>query len=218
MGLSSRLHTAYLSALVLAESATPEVDGPISERLPDPDVESVSFASPDGTMLADLYLPRDGHDRHAGIVLSHGVAARGKDDPRLVNFADALARAGYAALVPDFVNMRDFRVRPSDIDELVASYEYLESRPDIDASRIGLFGFSYAGGLSVLAASDPRIADRVRFCFLLGGYYDLVSVVTYYGGVTVVGDDHLHDDGDVRAERCVGLPRATEQRQVGLPP
>jgi acetyl esterase/lipase len=75
--------------------------------------------------------------------------------------------------------MREFRVRPSDIDELVTSYEFLETRPDIDAERIGLFGFSYAGGLSVLAAADPRIADRARFCFLLGGYYDLESVLIY---------------------------------------
>ncbi len=176
--LSSRIHTAYLAALVLAESASPEVDGPIATRLPDPVVEGVTFAGPGKTMVADVYRPETG-GKHPGIVLSHGVAARGKDDPRLVNFADALARAGYVALVPQFVNMKEFRVRPSDIDELVASYEYLESRPDVDPTRVGLFGFSYAGGLSVLAAADPRIADRIRFCFLLGGYYDLVSVVTY---------------------------------------
>ncbi len=178
LGLSSRIHTAYLAALVLAESATPDVDGPIASARPDPVVESVRFEVPGKTMLADVYRPPDGGP-HPGIVLSHGVASRGKDDPRLVNFADALARAGYVALVPQFVNMKEFRVRPSDVNELVASYEYLETRPDIDAERIGLFGFSYAGGLSVLAAADPRIAERVRFCFLLGGYYDLESVITY---------------------------------------
>jgi pimeloyl-ACP methyl ester carboxylesterase len=31
----------------------------------------------------------------------------------------------------------------------------------------------------VLAANDPRISERVRFCFLLGSYYDLRSIVTY---------------------------------------
>lgn len=178
LGLSSRIHTAYLAALVLTESATPEIDGPLARARPDPVVDSVTFDSPGRTIVADVYRPAGG-GRHPGIVLSHGVAVRGKDDPRLVNFADALVRAGYVALVPQFVNMKDFRVRPSDIDELVASYEYLERRPDVDPGRVGLFGFSYAGGLSVLAASDPRVAERVRFCFLLGGYYDLESVVTY---------------------------------------
>jgi hypothetical protein len=65
------------------------------------------------------------------------------------------------------------------VDELVASYLYLEGRSDTHADRIGLFGFSYAGGLSVLAAADPRIAGKVRFCFLLGGYYDLQNVIIY---------------------------------------
>ncbi|MFH1501972.1 MAG: hypothetical protein ABIG03_02880 [Candidatus Eisenbacteria bacterium] len=178
LGLSSRIHTAYLAALVLVESATPEVDGPIAGARPDPVIEDVTFDAAGTTMRADLYRPPGGGP-HPGIVLSHGVAARGKDDPRLVNFADALARAGYVALAPQFVNMKEFRVRPSDIHELVASYEYLEGRPDVDPDRVGLFGFSYAGGLSVLAAADPRIAERARFCFLLGGYYDLRSVVTY---------------------------------------
>jgi len=178
LGLSSRIHTAYVSALVLAESATPEDDGPISRLMPDPVLERVTFDAPARTVRADVYRPV-GEERRPGIVLSHGVAARGKDDPRLVNFADALARAGYIALVPDFTNMREFRVRPSDVDELVASYEYLEARPDVDPGRVGLFGFSYAGGLSVLAAADPRIAARVRFCFLLGGYCDLENVLIY---------------------------------------
>ena len=178
LGLSSRIHTAYLAALVLAESATPATDGPIADLRADPYVESVTFDSPGREVLADVYLPRS-EGPHPGIVLSHGVAARGKDDPRLVNFADAMARAGFVALVPQFVNMKDFRVRTSDVDELIASFEYLASRPDVEDGRVGLFGFSYAGGLSVLAASDPRVADRVRFCFLLGGYYDLESVIVY---------------------------------------
>jgi len=178
LGLSSRIHVAYLTALVLAESATPLVDGPIATRRPDPTVEPVTFRAGTKAIVADVYRPA-GEGPHPGIVLNHGVADLGKDDPRLVNFADAVARAGYVALVPEFENLKGFRVRPSDVDEVIAAYEYLAGRPDVKPDRVGLFGFSYAGGLAVLAASDPRIADRVRFCFLLGSYYDLENVVTY---------------------------------------
>lgn len=178
LGLSSRIHVAYLTVLVLAESATPLVDGPIATRLPDPAVEHVTFPAGPKTIVADVYRPA-GEGPHPGIVLNHGVADLGKDDPRLVNFADAVARAGYVALVPEFENLKGFRVRPSDVQEVVAAYEYLAGRPDVNPERVGLFGFSYAGGLAVLAASDARIADRVRFCFLLGSYYDLENVVTY---------------------------------------
>ena len=178
LGLSSHLHTAYLAGLLLGEASTPDIDGPMARLRPDPVVEQVSFQSAGRTIRADIYRPRSGGP-HPGILLSHGVAARGKDDPRLVNFADWMARAGFVALVPEFVNMSQFRVRPSDIEEMVSAYEYLEARPDVEPGRVGLFGFSYAGGLSVLAASDPAIADRVRFCFILGGYYDLENVVIY---------------------------------------
>lgn len=169
---------AYLTALVLAESTTPLVDGQIASRRPDPLVETVTFTSGAKTIVADVYRPA-GDGPHPGIVLNHGVADLGKDDPRLVNFADAVARVGFVALVPEFENLKGFRVRPSDVDEVVASYEYLAGLPEVNPERVGLFGFSYAGGLAVLAASDPRIADRVRFCFLLGSYYDLENVVAY---------------------------------------
>ncbi len=178
LGIGPRIHVAYLASLVLVESVTPDADGPIARLRPNPEVQIVTFEAGEKLIVADLYRPNDGR-RHPGIVLNHGVADRGKNDPRLVNFADALARAGYVALVPEFTNLKEFRVRPSDVDELVASFEYLERSEYVQPDRIGLFGLSYAGGLAVLAAGDPRIADRVRFCFVLGGYYDLRDVVVF---------------------------------------
>lgn len=178
LGSYSHVRVAYLAALVLVESATPDVDGPIAVLRPDPLVEQVSFEVGDKRIVADLYSPARGR-RHPGIVLNHGVAPDGRRDARLVNFADALARAGFVSLVPEFTNLAGFRVRPSDVDEIVGAFEYLESSPLVRSDRIGLFGFSYAGGLSVLAAGDERISERVRFCFSLGGYYDLRNVVTF---------------------------------------
>jgi acetyl esterase/lipase len=172
------IRTAYLTTLLLMEVSSPETDGPISDRLPDPLIQRVSFEAAGRTMIADVYRPV-GDGPHPGIVLNHGVAAGGMNDLRLVNFADALARCGYVALVPEFTNLKEFRVRPSDVDEVVGSFQYLRSLPNVDPDRCGLFGFSYAGGLALLAASDPAISDGVRFCFLLGTYYDLRSIVTY---------------------------------------
>ena len=181
LALGPRVRVAYLTTLLLLELPTPESDGPIAGRLPDPRVARVTFEAAGRTMVADVYRPASGRrgSRRPGIVLNHGVAAGGMNDLRLVNFADALARCGYVVLVPEFINLKEFRVRPSDVDEMVGSYEYLEQLPDVDPDRAGFFGFSYAGGLAVLAANDPRIAERVRFCFLLGSYYDAKSIVIY---------------------------------------
>ena len=174
----AHVRTAYLTTLLLLELPTPDVDGPIATRLPAPLVDVVTFESAGKEIVADIFMPPGGGP-HPGIVLNHGVSARGRNDVRLTNFADALARCGYIALVPEFVNLKEFRVRPSDVNEIVGAYEYLERRPDVDPERVGFFGFSYAGGLAVLAANDPTIADRVRFCFMLGSYYDLRTTVTY---------------------------------------
>ena len=181
LALGPRMHVAYLTTLLLLELPTPETDGSIASRLPDPVVERVTFEAAGRTMIADVYRPASGSQgsRHPGIVLNHGVAAGGMNDLRLTNFADALARCGYVALVPEFIHLKEFRVRASDVDEMVRSYEYLEQLPVVDSDRAGFFGFSYAGGLAVLAANDSRISERVRFCFLLGSYYDIRSIVIY---------------------------------------
>ncbi|MFH1689093.1 MAG: hypothetical protein ABIE42_02510 [Candidatus Eisenbacteria bacterium] len=176
--LAPRLRVAYLTTLLLLELPTPEVDGVIVSCLPDPLVERVTFEAAGKAIVADVYRP-PGDGPHPGIVLNHGVSARGMNDVRLINFADALARCGYVALVPEFVNLKEFRVRPTDVDEIVGAYEYLERLPDVDPERMGFFGFSYAGGLAALAANDPAIAERVRFCFMLGSYYDLSSIAIY---------------------------------------
>ena len=178
LGLAPVLRTAWLATLVLIECSSPETDGPIARLRASPVVETVSFPFGDRRIVADLYRPSTSGPS-PGIVLCHGVAAGGRSDYRLVNFADALSRAGYVALVPEFENLKRFRVRPTDIDEFVAAFEYLETVPSVDRERIGLFGLSYAGGLALLAAARPEIADRVHFCFCLGGYYDLRNVVTY---------------------------------------
>jgi len=173
-----RAKVAVLAAMLLSEAAAPETDGFIARAIPDPIVEVVSYEVGDRTVVADLYHPSGGGP-HPGIVLVHGMVDVGRNDERLMAFADALARAGYAALVPDFEGLRAFRASLDDVELIVGSYEYLAGTHWVRPDRVGLFGISYSGGLALLAAGDPRIADRVQFCFLLGAYHDLRNVVVY---------------------------------------
>jgi len=129
--------TAYLTTLLLLELPTPDVDGPIATRLPAPLVEVVTFESAGKEIVADIFMP-PGAGPHPGIVLNHGVSARGRNDVRLINFADALARCGYIALVPEFVNLKEFRVRPTDVDRSSARTSILSgvrtSTPSVSGS------------------------------------------------------------------------------------
>src|ERR1700729_875814 len=122
-----------------------------------------------------LFLPeRDGP--HAAITMAHGFG--GTKEHRLERFALAFAAAGFVVLVHDHRNFGtsggDLR---GDIDpwQQIADWRraisYLESRPEVDPTRIGLWGTSYAGGHAlVLGATDRRIACVVAQVPTISGY------------------------------------------------
>lgn len=144
-----------------------------------PVVERLEIPRSGGKIIADLYrVPEE--ERQAAILLTHGIIEAGKDDPRLVRFAQSLARCGFVVLVPELVGMKSFRILLSDVDDIVDSFRYLASLDEIvDGDRMGLLGFSYGAGPTFIAAADPTIRDRVRFLVSFGGYYEPINVIRY---------------------------------------
>jgi fermentation-respiration switch protein FrsA (DUF1100 family) len=122
-----------------------------------------------------LFLPeRDGP--HAAITMAHGFA--GTKEHGLERFAQAFAAAGFVVLVHDHRNFGtsggDLR---GDIDpwRQIADWRrvisYLERRPEVDPTRIGLWGSSYAGGHAlVLGATDRRLRCVVAQVPTISGY------------------------------------------------
>jgi uncharacterized protein len=108
--------------------------------------------------------------------LAHGYA--GAKEHGLERFAKAFTEAGFIALVHDHRNFgaSDGAVR-HDIDpwRQIADWRraisFLESRPEVDAPRIGVWGTSYAGGhVLVLGATDRRIRAVVAQVPTISGY------------------------------------------------
>jgi uncharacterized protein len=104
---------------------------------------------------------RDGP--HPAITVAHGFA--GTKEHGLERFAQAFAAAGFVVLVQDHRNFGTSggNLR-GDIDpwrqigDWRRAISYLESRPDVDRTRIGLWVTSYAGGHAlVLGATDRRL-------------------------------------------------------------
>jgi dienelactone hydrolase len=89
--------------------------------------------------------------------MAHGYA--GVREHGIAKFAEAFADAGFVVLLHDH---RTFGVSGGeprqDVDpwRQIADWRraisYLESRPEVDSSRIGLWGTSYAGGASSIPA------------------------------------------------------------------
>jgi dienelactone hydrolase len=173
---------AILSGLLLIQVANPQATGPLTRITTAPARHAVTFRGPGRDMAANLYRPSGGGPgagTGTGVILVHGVNETGKDDPRIVWLADLLARSGFTVLTPDFLGFKSLTLRTSDVEELVATIQYLAGREGGAPGRVGLIGFSYGAGPTIIAAADPRVRDRVQFVVSFGGYYDLLNVITF---------------------------------------
>jgi hypothetical protein len=163
---------------VLADIAAGDQPSSLKVRTPEPRRWTLA-ETVDGRLLGDLYWP--GEAAAAAVVLVPGAARRGKDDPRLVAFAQTFARARFAVLVPEIPNLRTQRLSPDDARPVAAAIRYLAScfEPATHPS-IGLAAISYAAGPALLAALAPTTEDRIGFVFVIGGYYDVEAVLTFF--------------------------------------
>ena len=166
---------AVLSGLLLCQVATPLAPGPLTRITDAPERLAVTFQGGGRPMVATLYRPaRSGPGARpgAGLILVHGVNETGKDDERIVWLADLLARSGFTVLTPDFLGFKSLTLRTSDVEELVARIQHLAGRRgDVAAWRVGLIGFSYGAGPTIVAAADPRVLP-----LLIGAGVKTVSV------------------------------------------
>jgi acetyl esterase/lipase len=155
--------------------------------------------------LAELWLPSWATaDRRAGaMLLVLGVNNVGRNHPVVERVADALARTGVAVLVPDSRVLLEGRLEVGEVDGVVTAFELLASRSEVDPQRVGVVGFSVGGSLALLAAADPRIADRVRFVNAFGAFGD---ASTYLASVAA----HAYRGGDGRDLAWTPSPLARE--------
>src|SRR5258706_15887494 len=139
--------------------------------------EDIRFTVDGGVKLgAWLYLP-DGPRSHCpAITMAHGYA--GTREHGIARFAEAFAAAGFVVLLHDHRTFGASDGEPrQDVDpwRQIADWRraisFLESRPEVDARRIGLWGTSYAGGHAiVLGATDRRLRCVVAQVPTISGY------------------------------------------------
>jgi dienelactone hydrolase len=144
--------------------------------------EHVTFAAEAGERVALLVVkPEPGRGRRPAVIVLHGTGGKKEDQARLLHM---LADAGFVAIAMDaryhgerarevpgpstpYVNAmletyRSGKGHPFLYDtvwDVMRLVDYLQTRPDVDGSRIGLMGISKGGMETYLAAAvDPRIA------------------------------------------------------------
>ena len=125
----------------------------------------VSFHNGPVTLAGTLCIPHS-PGRHAAVVLLQGSGGETRwGTNRFI--ADRFARSGIAALVYDKrgsgASTGDWRMSSYDdlASDAMAGIDFLASRPDIDAKRIGLHGHSEGGIIAPIAS--VRAPSKVAF-------------------------------------------------------
>lgn len=162
------------SYALLTHFTNPQATGPLLHMETFPvKTEDVTISTSSGPLPARLYLPAGvAHPR--GMVAVHGIHHLGMDEPRLVGFALATAGSGLAVLTPQMDALVDYRVDAATIADIGESAAWLEQR--LGNGPVTVTGISFAGGLSLLAATDPKYAAHIRALVLMGAYDDLARV------------------------------------------
>lgn len=189
---------------------------------PTPATSRDTLAAPDGPLPFDLYNPSRG-EPHAGLILVHGFAHKGNQDPRIREHAGRLARAGFAVMAPDLRDMKTYRLGFADARSLEACIAHLRRLPQVDSARVGLLAPSFAAGPALIALS--RSPQPLRFALIVGGYCDLRETLRYTltGAYGEPGDEQLRGPARNRRSRwkfLAGnldhLPPSPSRSELGL--
>jgi hypothetical protein len=157
-----RTFDAVTRSLVFVLKALPWTSGAIDRVTALPIIETLVYPTHGGSAEGDLFRPRSAGP-HPAVVVSLGVVPAGVEHPHRVRFGQALARAGFVALLHWSPAMRDLRLDPADVGDLVSAYSTLLDQPCVDPTRGGLMGTCVGGSFALLAAADPAIRDRLAF-------------------------------------------------------
>jgi pimeloyl-ACP methyl ester carboxylesterase len=154
---------------------------------------------------ARVYAPADVPE-HAvpGLILVHGVHWKGIDEPRLRHFARTLAASGLTVLTPEIEELTDYRIDPASVVTIGESAKLFAAQQSTPS--VGVLALSFAGGLALVAASEPAYAASFRFVATVGAHDDLGRVLSFFvtdeeprpDGTTF--HTHAHDYGTVVLE------------------
>ena len=178
----------YLRAAgLLQRVADPHASGWVANYDTHPvDVRDTRFDFRGRSVAARVYVPR-GVGLAPGIVVVHGMHELGIDEPRLVNFARAMAASGFYVMTPLVPGMTDYRIEAESADVIgTAARDFAQQ---LQVPSVGVFAISFSGGLALLAASDAQYAPSIAWVASIGGYYDLAHVLRFFATGNAVRPD-----------------------------
>ena len=130
----------------------------------------VTFRAPDGLLIhAQLFVPPNDAGKHCAVIFNHGGSRRQmlpgfhylefytdlyESNQYYANHGCVVLSINYRSGIMyghDFRQAKNYGAEGgSEYQDVLAGASYLQSRPDVDPSRIGIYGLSYGGYLAAL--------------------------------------------------------------------
>lgn len=183
------------------------------------DHRKVTFRNRYGiTLAADLYLPKQRTGNMAAIAVSGPFGAVKEQASGL--YAQRMAERGFVTLAfdPSFTGEsggQPRHVASPDIntEDFSAAVDYLTTRNDVDANRIGIIGICGFGGMGLNAAAmDTRIKATVASTMYdmtrvtANGYFDAMDADARYALRARLNDQRTRDARSDSIASAGGLP------------
>jgi dienelactone hydrolase len=163
-------------------------------------VEEVKYLSGDITLAGMVFVPAI-EPPYPALVVVHGSGDAPVETYR--RFAERLAGYGFATLIYDKRGVGESEGQYSGVGtwngqtmikllagDVLAGVDYMQTRTDVDATKIGLIGSSQAGWIIPEAASQ---SDDVRFMVNIVGPTVSIGLENYYSQLTAGRDDPDRD-------------------------
>lgn len=163
--------------------------------------EEVAVTSADGTQLAGLLSLPDADGPVPAFMMLHGSERGTRDNFSNKVMAHYMISRGFAILnydkrgVGDSEGIYQESATASNLqrhaEDAIAGVEFLAARPELDAERIGLIGFSQAGWIIPLAASQSK---TITHMVILSGPVASTSHESMFSNYTNDGDSSKEFD------------------------
>lgn len=149
-----------ISAMILAQPP-----GFRMPPMPQPDFADLNYAGDDleGHKL-DIYLPKDGNDKHKLIIVIYGSAwfSNNLKNAAYMSLGKPLNDAGFAVATINHRSSGDAKY-PAQINDVKGAIRFLRANADkfgLDTSFVGITGFSSGGHLSSMAGVTNNMKER----------------------------------------------------------
>lgn len=190
LGLLPPVRARLKAIAVLADALGMSLPRPFASDL---EISNIEFGGAKG----DLYSP---HRGAPGVVLIPGAALLGKNDPRVVRLAVALARAERNVFVPQ-LSLARRRLVLADITRLQNAARGLRDHTN---ARVVMLGFSYGGSFGLIAAADPSTGRALEHVAVFGAYFDLIGVLqAATTGISIVEEERFTWEPDPAVDEVV---------------